>query len=125
MAAAGMADGAYELGALAVTVAGGCRPAHRFGHHCRQHGDDERHLSVRGAAQRLALDRAVLAAVRLTSANPAAALGPGSVGIAPGRVADLVALDDDLAVLGVLARRHWVDGPPAVSPADRLSALTG
>lgn len=98
MAAAGMADGAYRLGALDVTVANGV---------ARLTGSDiiagstatMDHIfryAVRHSG--LPLLDGVLAAVRQTSANPAAALGLAEVGrLAPGYWADLVVLDADLA----------------------------
>ena len=52
--------------------------------------------------------QALLAAVRQTSVNPASALGLAAVGLVPGGAADLVVLDADLAVSGVLARGQWV-----------------
>ena len=58
-----------------------------------------------------ALGQALLAAVRQTSVTPAAALGLGPVGLVGGGLADLVVLDADLAVQGVLARGTWVDLP--------------
>jgi N-acetylglucosamine-6-phosphate deacetylase len=111
MVAAGMPDGAYRLGALAVTVAAGV---------ARLTGSDTIAGSTatmdhifRYAVQHSGLpaDQALLAAVRQTSVTPAAALGLGSVGLVGGGLADLVVLDADLAVQGVLARGTWVDLP--------------
>ena len=109
MVAAGMPDGAYQLGALAVTVSAGV---------ARLTGSDTIAGSTATMDQifRYALrhsgllpEEALLAAVRQTSVNPAAALGLGAAGLIPGGPADLVALDGDLAVSGVLARGTWVD----------------
>ena len=108
MVAAGMSDGAYQLGALAVTVSAGV---------ARLTGSDTIAGSTatmdhifRYALQHSSLpfDAALLAAVRQTSVNPASALGLAAVGLVPGGAADLVVLDADLAVSGVLARGQWV-----------------
>ncbi len=48
-----------------------------------------------------------------SSVNPARALGLPAAGLVAGAVADLVVLDEDLAVAGVLHRGDWV-----VDPAD-------
>ena len=108
MAAAGMADGAYRLGSLAVDVDGGiARVAgtttiagstatmdHLF-----------RHAVTHSGRPR---DQAILAAVRQTSINPARALGLPDTGLFPGGVADLVVLDAEIRVIGVLHRGSWV-----------------
>ena len=99
-AAAGMPDGSYRLGSIEVTVAGGvCRNA-----------------EGRLAGSTLTLDRALrnvvalgvpLAdAVRMLTLNPATLLGLElSKGvIAPGADADLVLLNSDLHVAGVMTR---------------------
>ena len=107
-----MADGAYRLGALAVTIADGV---------ARLTGSDTiagstatmDHIfryAVRHSG--LPLFDGVHAAVRQTSANPAAALGLTDVGrLAPGYSADLVVLDDDLTVDGVLRQGSWITAP--------------
>lgn len=103
MAAAAGADGDYLLGELAVEVRDGV---------ARLAGQD----TIAGST--LTLDRAVRTAVaagvgvipalRAASTVPAAYLGLGDVGvIEPGRRADLVVLDDDLAVNRVLWRGEW------------------
>jgi N-acetylglucosamine-6-phosphate deacetylase len=56
-------------------------------------------------------DDALVAAVAQASMNPALALGLPSVGLAAGAAADLVVLDSDLAVTGVLRRGSWVVDP--------------
>ena len=113
MAAAGMADGAYALGPLAVTVAGGV---------ARVAGTDTIAGSTATMDQvfryavdnsGLPLDEALLLAVRQSSVNPARALGLPESGLAVGGAADLVVLDAGLAVTGVLHRGSWVTRPPA------------
>jgi N-acetylglucosamine-6-phosphate deacetylase len=68
----------------------------------------------------LSLFDGVLAAVRQTSANPAAALGPTHVGrLVPGFCADLVVSDSDLTVDGVLRQGSWITAPVGgVVPVD-------
>jgi N-acetylglucosamine-6-phosphate deacetylase len=99
-AATGMPDGKYQLGPLEVTVAGGV---------CR---DAVGHL----AGSTLTLDRAlrnivrlgvsVQDAVKMLTLNPARVLGlEKTKGIlAPGADADLVVLDSNLKVAGVMTR---------------------
>jgi N-acetylglucosamine-6-phosphate deacetylase len=108
MAAAGMADGEYWLGQLAVavedgvarvagtqTIAGGTATMDRVFRFAVIHSD-------------LPRDEALMAAVRQASINPARALGLPCAGLVPGATADLVVLDSDLAVTGVLRQGSWV-----------------
>jgi N-acetylglucosamine-6-phosphate deacetylase len=55
----------------------------------------------------------VEAAAQAASATPARLLGlAGECGaIAPGLVADLVHLDDDFRLVGVMCRGEWLDSP--------------
>jgi N-acetylglucosamine-6-phosphate deacetylase len=108
MAATGMADGVYRLGPLAVDVVAGV---------ARVAGTDTIAGSTatmdrvfRFAVQHCGLDgdEALGAAVRQASINPARALGLPAAGIVAGAPADLVVLDADLAVAGVLRRGEWV-----------------
>lgn len=114
MAATGMSDGRYHLGPLAVDVAAGV---------ARVAGTDTiagstatmdhvfRFAVTHSGAPR---DEALLAAVAQTSVNPARALGlPAAAGLTPGAPADLVALDADLAVVGVLCKGTWAVPPPS------------
>jgi len=105
MGAAGAADGDYALGPAAVEVREGVA-----------------RLATNGAiaGSTLTMDRAVRyavqvaglpldAAVEAATATPAALLGLDDVGvIAPGRRADLVHLDDDLEVVGVMRGGTWL-----------------
>ncbi|HZM67198.1 MAG TPA: N-acetylglucosamine-6-phosphate deacetylase [Nakamurella sp.] len=116
MAAAGMADGAYRLGALDVTVAGGV---------ARITGSDTIAGSTatmdhifRYAVARAGLPflDAVRAAVRQTSTTPAAVLGLDDVGrLTPGRRADLVVLDGGLQLRAVMRAGDWIQPPIASS----------
>ena len=104
MAAAGSADGHYDLGAVKVTVKDGIARA-----------DDTGSIAGSTLTQDVALRRAVEAgvpvgdAVRALTATPASAVGFGaSLGmLQPGFVADAVLLDAAYAVQGV-----WVGAAP-------------
>ncbi|WP_433648782.1 N-acetylglucosamine-6-phosphate deacetylase [Micromonospora zamorensis] len=106
MAAAGMADGEYELGGQAVTVTDGVARLARDG-------------SIAGstltmdAALRHAVDAGIPIsdAARMVATTPARAIGLGDqVGaLQVGLRADLVVLDADLKVVRVLRRGSWVD----------------
>jgi len=106
MAAAGLGDGSFVLGGLAVEVTGGV--ARLAGQ-----GSLAGSTLTTAAAFRWAVTQAGVAladAARMAATTPAAALGLADVGrIAPGLRADLVVLDRDLQVARVLARGEWVD----------------
>lgn len=108
MAATGMSDGRYELGPLGVdvvdgvarvagtdTIAGSTATMDRIFRFAVQHSG-------------LGRDEALLQAVAQSSINPARALGLPANELRAGATADLVALDQDLAVTGVLHRGAWV-----------------
>ncbi|MCM6774159.1 N-acetylglucosamine-6-phosphate deacetylase [Nocardia sp. CDC159] len=112
MAAAGTPDGRYRLGPVDVTVT--CGVAHVTGTSTIAGSTATMDAMFRAAvaAAGTDLDAALTAAVRMTSANPARALGLGEVGVLrAGMRADLVALDADLGLIGV------VHGGRLVSPA--------
>ncbi len=111
MAAAGMADGAYRLGALAVDVVD--RVAHIAGTDTIAGSTATMDRLFRFAVAHcgLAADEALLLAVRQSSINPARALGLPGAGLALGAHADLVVLDADLAVAGVMQRGTWMVEP--------------
>jgi N-acetylglucosamine-6-phosphate deacetylase len=111
MSAAGMGDGTYRLGPLAVDVVDGV---------ARVSGtptiagstatmDHQFRFAVRHSER--PRDEALVAAVRQASINPARALGLPVAGLAPGGAADLVVLDAELAVRGVLRQGSWVVEP--------------
>ena len=56
-------------------------------------------------------DEALMLAVRQASMNPARVLGLPAAGLVPGATADLVVLNSDLAVIGVLRGGSWVVEP--------------
>lgn len=105
MAAAGMGDGEYDLGSLAVNVSGGVARLASDG-------------AIAGSTLTMdaALRRAVGAglsivdASRMASGTPAAAIGFGSsVGaLRPGLRADLVELTEDLQVVRVMRGGAWL-----------------
>ena len=108
MSAAGAGDGDYELGGLPVEVRSGV---------ARLAGT----TTIAGST--LTLDRAVRTAVaagadlettlRAVTCHPADYLGLADAGrITDGARADLVCLDDDLMVTGVMYRGQWAVGPP-------------
>jgi N-acetylglucosamine-6-phosphate deacetylase len=111
MAAAGMADGTYRLGPLAVDVVDGA--ARIAGTNTIAGGtatmDRLFRFAVTGSG--LPRDEALMLAVRQTSTNPGRALGRRSAGLVPGEPADLVVLNSELAVVGVLRRGSWVVEP--------------
>ena len=111
MAAAGMADGAYRLGTLAVDVADGA--ARVAGTNTIAGGTATMDRLFRFAVTHSGLprDQALMLAVRQTSTNPGRALGLPFAGLVPGATADLVVLNSDLAVIGVLRRGSWVVEP--------------
>jgi N-acetylglucosamine-6-phosphate deacetylase len=113
MAAAGMADGEYWLGQLEVTVADGV--ARVAGTQTIAGGTATMDRIFRFAVNHSGLprDEALTAAVRQTSINPGRALGLASSGLVPGATADLVVLDSDLAVTGVLRQGSWDIEPAA------------
>ena len=111
MAAAGMANGAYRLGTMAVDVVDGA--ARVAGTDTIAGGTATMDRLFRFAVTHCGLprDEALMLAVRQASMNPARALGLPLAGLVPGATADLVVLNSDLAVIGVLCRGSWVVQP--------------
>ena len=108
MAAAGMSDGRYWLGPLAVDVVGGV--ARVADTETIAGSTATMDHQFRFAVQHGGLPRAdaLLAAVRQASINPAWALGFPSPELTPGADADLVVLDAGLAVAGVMRKGSWI-----------------
>lgn len=104
MAAAGMADGPYRIGPLAVEVTDGV--AHLAGTDTIAGSTATMDRLFRFAVQHCGLprDEALCAAVRQCSVNPARTLGLPNPALAPGNRADLVVLDDALMVTAVIYR---------------------
>lgn len=111
MAAAGMPDGTYRLGSLAVEVTDGV--AHVAG--------TDTIAGSTATTARMALlavadaagdrDEALLTVIRQMCLNPLRALGLPAPGLAPGASADLVVLTPDLKVRGVMRRGVWEHRP--------------
>ena len=108
MAAAGMADGAYHLGTLDVAVTDGVARISGSDTIAGSTATMDRIFRTAVTHSGRSRDEALLTAVRQTSVNPARALGLPPAGLVPGGPADLVVLDDDLAVTGVLYRGDWL-----------------
>jgi N-acetylglucosamine-6-phosphate deacetylase len=124
MAAAGMADGAYRLGSLAVDVVGGVARVAGTDTIAGSTATMDQVFRYAVAHSGLPLDDALLAAVRQSSVNPARALGLPEAGLAVGAAADLVVLDARLTVTGVLHHGSWVTRParparPTPRPSSR------
>ena len=109
MAAAGMDDGAYRIGPLAVEVTDGV--AHLAGTDTIAGSTATMDTLFRFAVtrSRLPRDEAMRLAVLQSSVNPARALGLPSPVLQPGAGADLVVLDANLEVHAVLCDGGWID----------------
>jgi N-acetylglucosamine-6-phosphate deacetylase len=109
MAAAGMSDGSYHLGALSVDVVDGV--ARVAGTDTIAGSTATMDLVFRNAVLNSGLprDEALAIAVRQTSVIPARAVGLGEAGLLVGSAADLVVLNDDLRVARVMKTGSWVD----------------
>ncbi|HEV2640293.1 MAG TPA: N-acetylglucosamine-6-phosphate deacetylase [Actinocrinis sp.] len=118
MSAAGAPDGRYRLGPMTVDVAGGVARVV----HAAEGGGEEEIGGIAGST--ITLGHAVRNAVRevgltieqastAASLTPARALGlAGRIGsLGPGKDADLVVLDPDLATVGVMCKGVWAVGP--------------
>ena len=108
MAAAGMTDGRYALGPLAVDVVDGI--ARVAGTQTIAGSTATMDRQFRFAVQHCGLTRvdALAAAVRQASVNPARALGLATGELVAGATADLVVLDEDLAVSAVMRHGAWL-----------------
>ncbi len=111
MAAAGMADGAYRLGSLSVDVVDGVAKVAGTDTIAGSTATMDHVFRYAVENSGLPRDDALLAAVRQSSVNPARALGLPEAGLAVGGAADLVVLDAELGVTGVLRNGSWVAGP--------------
>ncbi len=114
MAAAGMDDGAYRLGSLSVDVRDGIARVAHTETIAGSTATMDQVFRCAVTASRQPRDQAVAAAVRQACINPARALGLPDPTLAPGAAADLVVLDADLTVTGVLRAGSWVVPPVTV-----------
>lgn len=108
MAATGMSDGRYELGPLGVEVVDGVARVAGTDTIAGSTATMDRVFRFAVQHSGLGRDEALLQAVAQSSINPARALGLPANELRAGATADLVALDQDLAVTGVLHRGAWV-----------------
>ena len=108
MAATGMADGVYHLGPVAVDVVDGVARVAGTDTIAGSTATMDRLFRFAVTHSGLPRDEALMLAVRQASINPARALGLPCAGLVPGAAADLVVLDADLAVTGVLHQGSWV-----------------
>lgn len=108
MAAAGMADGAYRIGPLAVDVTAGV--ARLAGTETIAGSTATMDALFRFSVHhsRLAHGEAMMQAVRQSSVNPARALGLPNPELQTGAGADLVVLDVGLNVHAVLYAGQWI-----------------
>jgi N-acetylglucosamine-6-phosphate deacetylase len=131
MAAAGMPDGRYPLGSMAVDVVDGVARLAATGSRPAESG-----RPIAGGTARLVdvLRRVVRGAgvplpdaVRAATATPARLLGiDAEVGdLVPGRRADVLVTDPELAVRAVLRAGEWVTGTPPTGTATTGTATTG
>ena len=111
ISAAGMADGEYRLGSVAVDVVHGVARVAGTPTIAGSTATMDRQFRFAVANSGLPRDQALMAAVRQASINPARALGMPSGGLVAGASADMVVLDADLAVRGVLRQGVWVVEP--------------
>jgi N-acetylglucosamine-6-phosphate deacetylase len=111
ISAAGMTDGIYHLGPLAVEVVEGIARVAGTETIAGSTASMDHLFRFAVTHSELPRDEALLSAVRQASVNPARALGFSYAGLAVGSKADLVVLDDGLAVLGVLRHGSWVLEP--------------
>jgi N-acetylglucosamine-6-phosphate deacetylase len=112
MAAAGMADGSYQLGSMSVTVSGGA---------ARLAGDDTGAIAGSTATMADVVRHAIMAGlpvrdvVAAASTTPARVLGlAGRTGaLRAGLDADLIVCHGDFRLAAVMRRGEWQDHPPA------------
>src|SRR4051812_14361104 len=107
MAATGMTDGIYHLGPVQVDVVDGVARVAGTDTIAGSTATMDRVFRFAVTHCGLARDEALMLAVRQSSINPARALGLSCSGLVPGEPADLVVLDPDLEVTGVLHRGSW------------------
>jgi N-acetylglucosamine-6-phosphate deacetylase len=111
MAATGMSDGRYLLGPLAVDVAAGVARVAGTDTIAGSTATMDRVLRFAVTHSAAPQDEALQAAVAQASVIPARALGLPGAAMTVGSAADLVMLDDDLSVTGVMRKGTWVVNP--------------
>ena len=116
MAAAGMADGAYTLGALPVEVRGGTARIAGTDTIAGSTATMDQVFRFAVTNSSLPRDEALLLGVRQACLNPARVLGLDARGLAPGAAADLVVLDNSLHVGRVMHRGTWLGSDEVREP---------
>ncbi len=111
MAAAGMSDGRYWLGPLAVDVVDGVARVADTETIAGSTATMDHQFRFAAEHRGLPHDEALIAAVCQTSVTPARALGLPGPELVAGAVADLVVLDEDLAVTAVVSNGSWITEP--------------
>lgn len=111
MAAAGMADGRYHLGPLAVDVVDGVASVAGTDTIAGSTATMDRVFRFAVEHCGLPRDEAVELAVRQASVNPARALGLPAGSLVVGAKANVAVLDSELRVVGVLHCGSWVTEP--------------
>jgi N-acetylglucosamine-6-phosphate deacetylase len=107
--AAGLSDGAFQLGPVHIDVTAGVARVH--GTSTIAGSTATMDQLFRAIAAGPDPDAALAAAVQVTSTTPARVLGLEDAGmLRPGAAADLVVLDEDLQVRAVMAGGAWVTG---------------
>jgi N-acetylglucosamine-6-phosphate deacetylase len=105
MAASGMPDGTYTLGGQDVVVSG--RTARLVEGNAIAGGVATLLDVVRWCVESAGIP--LLDAVRAASSTPSQTLGLGGIGsLAPGNLADVVVVDDDLSLHAVMRRGQWL-----------------
>jgi N-acetylglucosamine-6-phosphate deacetylase len=111
-AAAGLGDGRFRLGKVDIDVAGGVARVRGTSTIAGSTATMDR-LFAAVARRGPDPDVGLAAAVQMTSTTPAGVLGFDDVGaLRPGLRANLVVLDQQLAVSGVMVDGQWVDQAP-------------
>ena len=111
MAATGMTDGGYRLGPIEVDVVDGVARVAGTDTIAGSTATMDRVFRFAVGHSGLARDAALMLAVQQASLNPARALGLPGAGLVAGAAADLVVLDSELAVAGVLHHGTWIVEP--------------
>jgi N-acetylglucosamine-6-phosphate deacetylase len=111
MAATGMGDGVYHLGPVGVDVVDGVARVAGTDTIAGSTATMDHQFRFAVTHSGFPRDEALMLAVRQASINPARTMGLPCTGLVPGAAADLVVLNLDLAVTGVLHQGSWVVEP--------------
>ena len=106
-----MTDGGYRLGPIEVDVVDGVARVAGTDTIAGSTATMDRVFRFAVGHSGLARDAALMLAVQQASLNPARALGLPGAGLVAGAAADLVVLDSELAVAGVLHHGTWIVEP--------------